>query len=134
MKSVVVVHKFSLQKDSITELLKYNNIIVFEVDSNSDLFKILEVMIPNLIITIIDSQLDKKTAHEIYNNILDRPFARTVPMLFYNILDRECFLCWRRTNLMEQETHIFENCQSQQILETVRKILEVQKKKLQALN
>lgn len=134
MKAVVIVHKFSWQTDRITELLKDRNLIVFEVNNHIDLFKILEIMIPNLIITIVNSKLNKATVYETYNHILERPSLCKVPMLFYNSSDRECFVCWRQTKLMEQETHMYKNCQSQQIFETVHKILVIQQGKLQALN
>jgi hypothetical protein len=126
MKAVVIVHKLALQRDKIAEILKYNNIIVFEVDNNIDLHKILEVMIPNLLIRIVNSKLNKATIYETYNNILELPSLFKVPMLFYNNSDCECFVCWRRAKLMEQETHMYKNCQSQQILETVHKILKIQ--------
>jgi hypothetical protein len=133
MKSVVIVHKFSLARDKIADILKENNIIVFEVGNSLDLFKILEVMIPNLIITIIDLKIDKITAYEIYNNLLDHPRTLKIPMLFYNSIDRECFIYWKRAESSEKETYIFKNCQSKQVLETIHKIFRIQSKKLQTL-
>jgi CheY-like chemotaxis protein len=127
MKSIVVVHKFSLETDSLTERIKTLNSIVFEVTNIIDYFNILEVIVPNLVIIIIDSRLNKVTAHEIYCSLRKNSITKKIPMVFYNTIEHECLLHWRKKETKAKDTYLIKNFQAEQILQVVRKIISVQK-------
>jgi hypothetical protein len=133
METILFMHDFSLPQNENIESIRRKQIIVFEVENILDCFKFLEIIVPSLIIIVIDSALNKTSAHTIYCEFRKSHLTKKIPLLFYDSINHECLLYWKRPETKAKDSYLLKNCKFEQILETVQKIISIQHKKIQML-
>lgn len=131
MESIIVIHDVSSSQNEHINSIREEKIIVFEVETILDCFKFLEIIIPNLIIIVIDSALNKISAHTVYCQLRKSRLTKKVPLLFYDSINNECLLYWKKIETKQKNTYIIKNCKFEKILEIIQTIIRIQNQEIQ---